>query len=226
MVCCIWALLECVSRLWEIWKYMYFSQEFEVFEICEEFFSMVLGLWTIGVGPEVGMWALSQDMMSLSCFFFFFFLSCLNYCIPGRVPSGSDGKESASNTGLIPGSRRSPGEGNGHPLQCSCLENPHGQRSLVGDSPWGHKESDTTEWLKLSLSHWVCFTVWCLGGGSISVPQRLRSLSFFEMFDIGTRIMNCFLVRVQEMSSFSCLRIWAVWRVWGIWVLLGVCSMP
>ena len=46
--------------------------------------------------------------------------------------------------GLIPGSGRSPGEGNGHPLQYSCLENPHGQRSLVGYSPWGSKESDPT----------------------------------------------------------------------------------
>ena len=27
-----------------------------------------------------------------------------------------------------------------------CLENPHGQRSLAGYSPWGHKEPDTTEW--------------------------------------------------------------------------------
>ena len=42
-------------------------------------------------------------------------------------PGGSDGKESACNTGdpgLIPGSGRSPGEGNGNPLQYSCLENP------------------------------------------------------------------------------------------------------
>ena len=31
------------------------------------------------------------------------------------------------------------------PLQYSCLENPHGQRSLVGYSPWGHKELDMTE---------------------------------------------------------------------------------
>ena len=41
--------------------------------------------------------------------------------------SGSDGKESAYNAGdpgLIPGSGRSPGEGNGNPLQYSCLENP------------------------------------------------------------------------------------------------------
>ena len=30
-------------------------------------------------------------------------------------------------------------------LQYSCLENPHGQRSLVGYSPWTYKESDMTE---------------------------------------------------------------------------------
>ena len=43
------------------------------------------------------------------------------------VPGGSDGKVSASNVGdqgSIPGSGRSPGEGNGNPLQHSCLENP------------------------------------------------------------------------------------------------------
>ena len=43
------------------------------------------------------------------------------------LPSGSDGKESACNAGdvgLIPGSGRSPGEGNGNPFQYSCLGNP------------------------------------------------------------------------------------------------------
>ena len=42
-------------------------------------------------------------------------------------PGGSDGKEftcNAGDLGLIPGSERSPGEGNGYPLQYSCLENP------------------------------------------------------------------------------------------------------
>ena len=41
-------------------------------------------------------------------------------------PGGSDGKESACSAGdlsSVPGSGRSPGEGNGNPLQCSCLEN-------------------------------------------------------------------------------------------------------
>ena len=46
------------------------------------------------------------------------------------LPGGSDGKESSCNArdpGLIPGSGRFPGEGNGYPLQCSCLENSMGR---------------------------------------------------------------------------------------------------
>ena len=39
--------------------------------------------------------------------------------------------------GLILGLGKSPGEGHGNPLQYSCLENPHGQRSLAGYSPLG-----------------------------------------------------------------------------------------
>ena len=53
-------------------------------------------------------------------------------------PGGLYGKESACNAGdlgSIPGSVKFPGEGNGNPLQYSCLENPHGQGSLVGYSP-------------------------------------------------------------------------------------------
>ena len=63
-------------------------------------------------------------------------------------PGGSDNKESvynAGNPGSIPRLGRSPGKGNGYPLQYSSLKNPHGQRSLVDYSPWGHKESETTE---------------------------------------------------------------------------------
>ena len=55
-------------------------------------------------------------------------------------PGGSEVKASACNVGdlgSIPWLGRSPGEGNGNPLQYSCL---------VGYSPRGHKQSDTTEW--------------------------------------------------------------------------------
>ena len=46
--------------------------------------------------------------------------------------------------GSIPGWGRSPGGGNGNPLQYSCQEKSHRQRSLAGCGPWGQKESDTT----------------------------------------------------------------------------------
>ena len=64
-----------------------------------------------------------------------------------RLPQCSDGKESACNVGdlgLIPELGRSPG--GGMATHSSILvENSHGQRSLAGYSPWGRKESDTTE---------------------------------------------------------------------------------
>ena len=74
-----------------------------------------------------------------------------------HFPGGSDGKESTCNAGdagLIPGLGGSPGEENGHPLQYSCLENPHGWRSLVGYSLQDHKESDMIEQLlEASVRH-------------------------------------------------------------------------
>ena len=87
--------------------------------------------------------------------FFFYSPSQSNF------PGVSDSKASVYNAGdlgSIPGSGRFPGEGNGNPLQYYCLENPHGQRSLVGYSPWNRKESDTTEQLSTHRE-----TVNCLG---------------------------------------------------------------
>ena len=45
----------------------------------------------------------------------------------------------------IPGSGRSPGEGNGNPLQYSCLKSLTEQRTLVDYSPWDRKELDMIE---------------------------------------------------------------------------------
>ena len=59
------------------------------------------------------------------------------------LPRGSVVKNppvDAGDLGWIPGSGRSPGEGNGNPPRKS-----HGQRSLEGVSPWGRRESDMTE---------------------------------------------------------------------------------
>ena len=54
--------------------------------------------------------------------------------------------------GLIPGSGRSPGGGNGSPTPAFWPGESHGQRSLAGFSPWECKELDTTDVLTLSLS--------------------------------------------------------------------------
>ena len=70
-------------------------------------------------------------------------------------------KESACNLGdlgLIPGLGRPPGGGHGNPLQYSCLENPHGQRSLAGYSPWVQRESDTTKRLS-TAQHAIILTL-------------------------------------------------------------------
>ena len=63
-------------------------------------------------------------------------------------PGGSDGKASAHNAGnlgSIPGLGRSPGEGNGNPLQYSCLEN-----SMDGGAWWATVHAVTKNWTRLS----------------------------------------------------------------------------
>ena len=67
-------------------------------------------------------------------------------CSPSPYPGGSDGKASAYNLGdlgSVPGLGRSSGEGNGNPLQYPTWKIPW-TANLVGYSPWGLKESDTT----------------------------------------------------------------------------------
>ena len=75
-------------------------------------------------------------------------------------------------TDSIPGLGRSPGEGHGNPLQYFCLENPHGQRSLVGYSPWGSKELDRIE--RLSTEQ-----------------QKFKSLEQNKMFVGVSRFYTC-----------------------------------
>ena len=75
-------------------------------------------------------------------------------------PGGSDGEESACNAGdpgSIPGSGRSPGEGNGYPLQYACLENSMDRGAWWDTVHRGRKELDMIERLTLLL-----FRVRCL----------------------------------------------------------------
>ena len=55
---------------------------------------------------------------------------CMDFCLSSQVKASAC---NAGDLGSIPGLGRSPGEGNGIPLQYSCLENPMG-----GGAWWGH----------------------------------------------------------------------------------------
>ena len=125
---------------------------------------------------------------------------------------GSDGKESTCNVGsldLIPGG--SPGGRDGNPLQYYCLENPQGQRSLAGYSPWGHKGSDTTEQIsKLSIAQMLCnsqllFNIplfsYCLSDKS---TDTLRiELSFSQMLLSGHQVVLTIFIFSPVFISIS-----------------------
>ena len=84
-------------------------------------------------------------------------------------PGGSDGKTFVYNVGdpgSIPGLGRSPGEGNGNPLQYYCLVKSRVQRILVGYRPWDRKESDMTERLHFHFP----LRIPSLGGASSLSP--------------------------------------------------------
>ena len=114
--------------------------------------------------------------------------------------------------GSIPGSGRSPGEGNGNPFHYYCLEKSHGLRSLVGYNPWGRKESDTTERLHFTLEylkqglpcliltshvqhstllgacHAVVMVCVCVGGGGNESLCVYSRWNFRVILDEGCRI--------------------------------------
>ena len=103
-----------------------------------DFFILQLSHPYMTTGKTIALtrWTFVDKVMSLlACFFFFFFffffLVLPVYCYQPislqGFPGDSDGKASAYNAGdpgSIPGLGRSSGEGNGNPLQYSCLENP------------------------------------------------------------------------------------------------------
>ena len=91
-----------------------------------------------------------------------------------HVNGGDDGDLSS-----IPGSERSPGEGNGNPLQYSCLENPMDKRILAGYNPWYRRESDTTDHSRVVLCSGTIGSQGkasaCKAGNPGSIPGLVRS---------------------------------------------------
>ena len=97
-----------------------------------------------------------QMQFSLSIAKEWLFLYFIDVCFYKDFPGDASGKESACNAadpGLIAGLERSPAEGNGKPFQLFLPGEFHGQRSLVGFSTWGHKESNTIASLKHTHTH-------------------------------------------------------------------------
>ena len=162
-------------------------------------------------------------------------MACSSSCPLSRCfPSGSAGKESAWNVGdlgLILGMGRSPGEGKGYPRYYSGLRIPwieYSWRRTV----WGHKESDTNEWL---LLHFISWSQWChayilssvfpfssylqsfpasgsfqmsqffvLGGQSIGVSssQSVLPMNIQDWFPLG-------LIRLISLQSKGLLRVFS-----------------
>ena len=65
----------------------------------------------------------------------------------------------AGDLGSIPGSGRSLGEGNGNPLQYSCLENPKDSGTWLGYSPWGRRELEMTERLHSFIANFIAIFI-------------------------------------------------------------------
>ena len=88
---------------------------------------------------------------------------------------------------MTPGLGRSPGEGNGNPLQYSCLENPMGGGNLVGYSPWGRKESETIEHLHF---HFLLHCRWKVSG-KLSGKERGKEVLIGHYFSFQTQSPKC-----------------------------------
>ena len=132
----------------------------------------------------------------------------------------------AEDAGSVSVLGRPPGGGPGNPLQYSCLENLHRQRSLECYSPWGRKESDTTEWIAqhnkikildcvkglfclqiffspflLPLLRLLSHKYWCIGWCSVD----LWSSAFFQI--LGLCLFFVVVILMFEHFYNSCFRI-------------------
>ena len=113
--------------------------------------------------------------------------------------------EDRGDMGSVPGSGRSLGGGNGNPLWYSCLgkSHGHGHRSLVGYSPKGHKELDTTERLSMRAhahTQYLCFSffreppysfLWRLC--QFTFPPAVEEGSFFSMPSVDPFFIRSFI---------------------------------
>ena len=181
---------------------------------------------------------------------------CTNFCLPihqlmdirvvstlGQLwtilrgfPGGSDSKELACNVGdlrSIPESRRSPGEGNGSPLQYSCLENP-----MDRGAGWSTvlRVTQSWTWLKwmngmdntvLKIPVQVC--VWTYGFVllAISIGVELLGhmvtlcLTFWETAKLLSKVVAIFYISTSSARGFSASLLTLV-IIWPLIIVLPV----
>ena len=126
----------------------------------------------------------------------------------GRFPGGSDGKASVYNAGdpgSIPGLGRSPGEGNGNPLQYYCLENPtdRGASTVHGV---------TKGWTRLGDSTFTFYPYGCEKVSHCGFDLHLLMISDFE---------HLFMCLLHTSPSEKCLFQWPVFN-WAVFVVAAV----
>ena len=145
---------------------------------------------------------ISHLLYPLICQWTFRLLSCLG------IPGGSDGTASVYNVGdpgSSPGLGRSLGEGNGNPLQYYCLEKSHGQRSLVGYSLWGRKESDTTEQL-----HVLATVNSAAVNTGVHISFQIR-LFVFSRYIPRNEIAGSYANSIFSFFFFNIIYFWLCW---------------
>ena len=123
-------------------------------------------------------------------------LKSISISVPS-FPGSSEGKVSACSVGdlgSIPGSGRSPGEGNGDPLWYWKI--PWTEKPGAGYSPWGHKESDTTEQLHFLFT--FQFQVLIL----YQYTQKRRGTEVKEVGSLGEVKFICSMLRLSFVIPF------------------------
>ena len=139
---------------------------------------------------------------------------CLYFSIPKLVqglPCSSDGKESVCNAGdpgLIPGWARSSGEGNGTPLQYSCLENP------MDREPWRLQSMGfqrvAHNWATSTTTKLAQMEFWDRRRGRCACAQSLSRVRLYKPMDrslAGSSAHGIFPARILEWIIISSSRV-------------------
>ena len=110
-----------------------------------------------------------------------------------------------------------PEGGHGNPLQCSCLENPHGQRGLAGCRPWGLAESDTAGWLSAAQRRQCYRRPQCLNGGHWYFLTKVSGQGLFSLSMFWTWLCKDELRKWGLLGKLPARPVAAVLWSWSFW---------